>query len=407
MMAMLKRKYLSDTDLICFCFYLFFVISPLQNFAHGYFDVGRPAQGMFFYNEELLFASLIPFSFLTTVALVFRQKLPKIVAPSVGFAKISRIGANFAFLITLSAFIMFLIVSGGLGNLLASRNEKSQDVVIGLPTLMLAIQVVSTHFVVINWKQSRGLNVALLQMLVCLALLGVSQNPFNTARFFLISSWTPIALIVLGGKVRTTSAYVFSFIFIVIGMPILSVTSRSSSGSLDDLSLSGLMAGVFKLPFLDVFDTLIPLVRIIDNNGYYYGMKAISTIFFFIPRSIWTGKATLTGLDVGEFLHWLGSAGTVNLSMFIGGDFYSDGGIVGVILGAALVAVGYSRAFLERIHYVNGLNLRSFMLISFMPILIRGPVGATIGLFFCEMVIYSLLYRILCRKTEPAGLATA
>jgi hypothetical protein len=112
---------------------------------------------------------------------------------------------------------------------------------------------------------------------------------------------------------------------------------------------------------------------------------------FFVPRKIWPNKPILGGLVVGEDLYENYGAGTPNLSFFFGGDLYLDFSWAGPIIGFLLLG-GLWRFTYRRALSVDGLNVIHLVTIGSIPILMRGPLGAVIGYYFCLLVASILLY---------------
>ncbi|MFS8038140.1 glycosyl hydrolase family 28-related protein [Xanthobacter sp. AM11] len=396
-------RYLQPSDVIWLCFYLFFVIVPIQSFDSGYFDFGRPTTGIYFSYWEVASAFAIVGIFILVFGTLYSERVSPDAGGSKPHVEVSSIAFIVFILLAMVSFVGFIGASGGLGSVLAPRNEKTGEVVVGVTTVTLACQVVFTQIAFAAWLQTRRFGLVGLSLVILLFLImAVSQNPFNTARFFLISTWVPIVLIALRGRVVATTYYIVSFFAIIIIMPILSLTTRVGNVDLSETSIFDLVSNAIQLQFMDVFDTLCALVSILEDVDYNYGHKTLSLIFFFIPRAVWAAKATLTGLDVGEYLYFAKVAGTANLSMFVAGDFYADLGFIGVAIGAASVALFVRWFFIKRAYLIAGQSIKAYIFIAFLPILIRGPLGATVGLIFVELLVLSCVTWVLDR----AGRAT-
>ncbi len=89
--------------------------------------------------------------------------------------------------------------------------------------------------------------------------------------------------------------------------------------------------------------------------------------------------------------------------MFFAGEFYADLGFVGVAIGAFLVALLLSVFGSNRPVTINGLDIRSFISIAAVPIIIRGPIGAVLPLFFMDMVLLAILTPVLCNRIDPVS----
>ncbi|MDJ1133487.1 O-antigen polymerase [Streptomyces iconiensis] len=78
------------------------------------------------------------------------------------------------------------------------------------------------------------------------------------------------------------------------------------------------------------------------GEGHSYGRQLAGTVFFFVPRSVWTDKPHDPGTRVGE---WMGMP-YPNLSSPLWAEFWLDFGPLGMALGFA--GVGYAAARADR-----------------------------------------------------------
>lgn len=245
---------------------------------------------------------------------------------------------------------------------------------------------------------------SILSFLSCacvIALLMVSQNPYNTARFFLLMAYLPVLLIFLSGKIPISLFYVGAMVGLMVLMPILNFTSRYGMSLSEASEQINISQYVFKAPFIDVFDMLVYEVRYLHDGTLFWGRKSLGILLFFIPRSIWTAKETLIAQDMGTELIQMGTAETNNLSLFFGGEFYADLGFIGVAIGAFFVSLLLTIFGLRKSARINGHDLRSYIFIAAAPIIVRGPIGGVAGPLFLQMVFVTILARLLCHRTVP------
>ncbi|GAB6069239.1 hypothetical protein JCM30760_03360 [Thiomicrorhabdus hydrogeniphila] len=152
---------------------------------------------------------------------------------------------------------------------------------------------------------------------------------------------------------------------------------------------------MWKLPYIDTYDMLIYLIHRLADIGFRYGESLIGMIFFFVPRAIWEGKPTLIALDLGDELFYEGYAGTPNLSMFYAGELYMDFWYFGVLLAA--IATGW---ILKVLHAKSQFDkeynsILVLIILSSVPIIIRGPFAAVIGLVFFQILSFYLIRKFL------------
>lgn len=407
-LARLTGSYATVEDMLWLLMYVFFVIAPCQTLRFGYFENDGSASGLFFTNAEIATASGIIFVFLlfATVTAVLVRRL---VAPAEPDRYLLKDHA-FPVLIVISviAFAAFIVFQGGLGNVLADRYSKelADDAASGiLGTSAIALEMIAGLLICVYvrckpHRTSSRLAAIIASSAVAFALLLVAQNPFNTARFYFVIAWLPVVLVCISGKLGIKTFYLSVLIGLVAVMPMLNLTTRSGA-SLAEAVQTVDLSSVLTIPGLDVFDMLVFEVRYLEGADYFWGTKTLGLLLFFVPRSLWLGKETVLASDMGVVLADLGIAGTPNLSSFVAGDFYADLGIAGVAIGA--VAVSFLLTFFgsKRVVLVHGMDLRAYVLMASVPILVRGALGSVIALTFVEMLCLAVLTRLLCRRSRP------
>jgi hypothetical protein len=395
-----KSKWFTIDDMIWFIAYMFFVIAPLQGINHGHITDG-PVDLIEFTNEQFIKAMLeilIFFVVFLVVRLIYDDKASRKM-----IVDVNNVPSLLLLLLSVVAFIGVVVGAGGFGNLLATRYDKDASMMSVIQFPAEAAQLVITFVIVLQYKNSVGINRLFLFFitLVALIFLTICENPINTSRYFLLAAWFPVAYIWFNGKLPFRVIYVLLFLSMLFVMPILNLTSREGATFLDAIDNTDFSSGIFRIPFIDVFDMSVFQMLHSTDDKYYWGQKTLGLIFFFVPRDIWTAKATLSGLDLGTFLAEYRIAGTANLSFFVAGDFYADLGFVGVAIGAIVLNVYLCRGLLRNKILFNGIDLRGGILTAAMPILIRGPLGANVGLTFLEILILSLL-TVLVRRQKNA-----
>jgi hypothetical protein len=408
--ASIRQDYATPTDLVWMVLYFFFVIAPVQSLKAGYLDSDSPAAGIFFSEVELITAATIVLVFVvaaTATTLVVRRLVPQTV---VRLYTLNDRALPALMAIVVFAFAGFVYFNGGIENVLADRYSKANlDGSAGAASaslIALTVLLVACLFICVHatdkphrsiWHRWR----ANLSCAVALALLLICQNPFNTPRFYLMIAWLPIILVFLSGRLGVKTFYLGALVGVFVLMPALNLTTRYGTSLIDAATHLDLSQFLLKTPGLDVFDTLLFEVRYLQSADFYWGQKTLGLIFFFVPRAIWTSKATLLTGELGSRLYDLGSAGTGNLSLFVAGDFYADLGLLGVALGATAISALLTVFGLRRLILVHGLDLRLFVFMASTPILIRGALGAVLPLTFLELIILAVLTRVLCRERRP------
>jgi hypothetical protein len=398
----IKTKYLTFQDVFWFVSFLFFVIGPVQTFDSGHFAPDGPVGGMFFATDDVVDAGLVHFIALSIFAIIFyfytrRPRPPAEFTVPGGMVPLLAIGS-------IVGFGLFIVASGGVGNMLAARHMKvAGEGDANLETAVLAIEVIPTLMLCLAARSglSKGFPLfTLMTTFFCLCLLLLAQNPLNAPRNFLLQNWLPVILITLRGRFKALHFYILALVGLVVVMPILSMTTRFGANSLATAASMLTADKIFTIPYVDVYDMMTFEMRWFHSHEFFDGWKTISLILFFVPRAIWTGKATLVALDIGNYLASAKVAGTANLSLFVAGDFYADYGFAGVVGGTLVLAILMGRIFYQKAYLLNGQNLKEYMLLSATPILIRGPLGANVPLFFCNMILLTIMIQVITRRVR-------
>jgi hypothetical protein len=88
----------------------------------------------------------------------------------------------------------------------------------------------------------------------------------------------------------------------------------------------------------DAFANVMASVNYVETNGFSFGYQLLGTLFFFIPRSVWSTKPLSTGELVGD--HLIENFGFTynNLSNSLISEGYINFGFFGVVVFAILLA---------------------------------------------------------------------
>lgn len=396
--ATIRERYFTLRDMFWFLTYLFFVIAPLQRIENGTL-MGGPVDGYVVTNPDLMVASAIPFIFAAVISVASRL-LPPSQKPEIDYVVPGRRMPILT--LTMVALFIIYVAMSGVGNLFLSRYEKGEAELAGA-SFFYAAQIVTaaisaTIIRAMIVRNIRGKAPYLIQFAIILACLALTANPVNSARYFVLAAWLPLFLILFGGKVGATKIYAALGVALIFVMPIMSITTRFGLEGLADIE--GFSQNAFRIPFLDVFDLLCYEINFIGQNGFYWGQKTLGILLFFVPRVFWEGKPSLLALDMGDLLVSLKMAGTDNLSMFVGGEFYADAGLFGVFfltvaLSGLLIGVASRRLFT-----VNGMALPVLVFMAALPILLRGPLAANLLLTVSQYVFMFAIVPLIARPSQ-------
>lgn len=400
--ARIRSVYLTPFDVFWFMVFLFFVIRPCQAIHGGHIGSSGLLSRLHFSESQIIYAALIIGIFLAafTVGTHFFKKRSSTNQIFPTHAINYESSFRTLLLVTFICFVGYVVTYGGLQNVLAPRWSKVQVDVQYLPLLLLGIFSVSVAFSVAKLvAMPRKTLGSIVIVFVSLLLLLILQNPFNTPRFFLVATWFPVVLAVLHGRVRSTIFYVSTIGAVLFIFPLLSISTRLGFEGYLNLPSATSSTWTMELPYIDAFDTMVAAVRYMEHHSLAYGAKAVAIVLFFVPRAIWPDKPIVGGLDIGGGLYEGGFAGTPNLSFFVAGDFWMDMGLPGVVLGALILGYVFRLYTAKKDHLYFGQDVAAYIWISSIPILVRGPLGAVISLFACQIGAL-WLFTFIARKTS-------
>jgi hypothetical protein len=131
-----------------------------------------------------------------------------------------------------------------------------------------------------------------------------------------------------------------------------------------------------------------------SGPGHFYGRQLAGSVFFAVPRSVWSSKPRDTGVMVGQ---WMGTVNT-NLSSPIWAELWIDFGPVG--MSGGLLGLGYAAARVDR-RYAKRATRRSPpgslisvvvpLVAGYSFILLRGPLLQASGRVAIAMICLALV----------------
>ena len=391
----IKDKYFNSIDMFWLLYQLSFVLVPAVkfeefggDFLYGMGVVINYPYGQIVYSQDKLF---ILFISLFLVALINLFIFPVNFKNKVERDYKIKLGLGWILILVYLSFLVDVYFKGGILNVLASRYDRDKEAI-----NILSIFSTSLFFVLV-WMAALKIKILsivekVIFSIILLIPLIIVVNPFNSARFFIIQAWLPMIFIFFP-RLRDFNFYAFSLAFgMIVLMPILSLTTRHGvEAELDELDIT-------PTAFLEFFDqpmVFLHLLELMELKGYQLGLSIISVIGFFIPRALWPDKPLVVGLDVGNDLYDRGYVGTSNLSGPIFLDFYYDFGILGVIFGSIILAYFFLK-FIKIGNRIYNIPIFEYIVLSAIPILFRGSVGAVIGIVFFSLIFYYLFLRFFC-----------
>ncbi len=289
--------------------------------------------------------------------LVGRQRYDDAVAMIRKSEESSRIVAITLFCLTAIVLGLLCIKRFGFSVLLSTRGEFKSNILdtiglsqiqigllLSLPRCLVLVGLLLAIYAVSRWRHERPAINALIGIPLVAALtpifLVVNYLPalarnwqFGILLSFLIvflKSWRPWIRVGLVVGMLLAMFSLFQWLNVLRHYD-------SSSSSLEE-NIQDPITYLKQMDF-DGFQTTMNTVKHTDMYGYTYGNQLLSSILFFVPRSIWKGKGEGTGIMVGRDLGY----SMTNLSTPLPAEFYIDFSYAGAWLGGLFVGYLYRR----------------------------------------------------------------
>ena len=313
-----------------------------------------------------------------------------------------------AFLVATEFFMLAGMIgaTGGVSFILDGRNYTLRLVgdnpalAVVLQSFLQIVPLIGLIVGILHWQRQRTRS-AVIWLALLAALCLPFNNPLNTARFQFGAYSLMVALFVLRGRIPLVLCYVGLISYLVVLMPLLNALRHGTSGF---SNLDGNSFGLnFKQLDYDAFSMFTCAVYRTGDDGFAGGNYLLSVLLFFVPRGIWPDKPLASSIDLGQFLMQHHSGWFDNLSCPPFGDFYMDFGSFGVIVCGLIY--GVVLAWSDRIF--DSWKGRSLFqcgvaaaVMGFLPILVRGSLGAVVGGFVVTVILFLVISRAMPRAKK-------
>jgi hypothetical protein len=306
-----------------------------------------------------------------------------------------------------------IVATGGLRAMFSSRSERGtayasqgltlervgglQYALIGI--LPAALALVSAYLFLISAlaiMRARGfLAVPVSQasaLIVALALVALHDNPFIRSRFVAAGAAGALLLLVLRPRSRRAGR-------ILAGVTVLVTLVVYPLANLFRGNNFRLKTGVevYASADFDGFQQVINAVSLARDTGYTFGYYTSSALLYFVPRSIWPGKAVPASIDVAEHR---GYAFT-NLSLPFPAELFLEFTAVGMVV---LLFVLASRLGRMDTRWLHNPESRDALLVPYMALamlgVFRGPMGSNGPVYFTIIGLLWLGIRRVPQKSE-------
>lgn len=225
----------------------------------------------------------------------------------------------------------------------------------------------------------------------------IFANPFTQTRFITLTAVGSVLLALLAPR-STRAGLVYLTIGLIATLLVYPLADAFRHGW---STIRSLATETFVSADFDGFQQVINTVRFVGTYGHSDGGYTLSSLLFFVPRSMWEGKATPASLDIAQ------SAGYsfVNLSLPLHAELFLDFGVVGMVL--CMFALGFGIARMDHA-WLTATDSRLAMLVPFAAVaivgLLRGPLGSMVPAFMPVVILVAAFSTVESKRQEkPAG----
>lgn len=212
----------------------------------------------------------------------------------------------------------------------------------------------------------------------------ITNFPTAEARFYIAALYIPILIIY--SKRINKSYLLFNKIFMIgllVIFPFLDQARRITS--LDELTFS-LDFSMFSQGH---FDSYQMFMHVVVENIITYGKQLISSLLFFVPKSIWPGKSVGSGALVADYYNFF----FPNISMNFWGEGFINFGYFGVLLFVIIIAyfnARYDKMFWTELSVSSPLKVFYLQSLGLQFFYLRGDMLS--GTAFVTGIFISLLF---------------
>ena len=227
----------------------------------------------------------------------------------------------------------------------------------------------------------------------------ILNSPLAIARYVLFSYLISLMLIFTSVLVKRKVAFLILSIFLQLTVfPLVSVLSR---GDIQEFLSTPVVGYYASSPDFDGFQSTINVVSYAQATGFKLGVNLLSALLFFVPRQYWEGKGRGTGGDAAE---WYGYDFT-NISAPLPSEFYVDFGVLGVLVGGALLGYILAKvdgAIREARRSNDQLRLLHYsVVVGYLFIILRGSLLGVVAPFGFTYAMVWMTH--LLAKLDRAG----
>ncbi|MFE5790835.1 oligosaccharide repeat unit polymerase [Rhodococcus erythropolis] len=276
----------------------------------------------------------------------------------------------------------------GVGTLLSSRSavveqasaSLGQSTVASIIGAVAMMSLLVAFIAVVKYRdQNPGADrLFLLCAIVLGAVLLLTFNPISSARYLFGTAALAVAALfgLFATRVRFRVVALLAVAALVLVFPLADAFRYSTSAQFKTSSpLESLTS-----PDYDAFAQVNNTVNFVNTHGVTDGKQALGVVLFWIPRTIWPGKATDTGILLAESRNYT----VKNLSAPLWSELFVNGGWIALIAG--MVALGLIAGIQDRriemsLRQSRAPTILACILPFYLIILLRGSLLQAMSYF--------------------------
>ncbi len=252
--------------------------------------------------------------------------------------------------------------------------------------------------------------ISFLILILLVILLLVFKNPFTEKRNALGPIYITLIYLFYPKLINSNAkTFLLLFISMILFFPLMSALTHVNASFNDvfanpqivikSFTDAGGFLNTFNKLHYDAFANIMATVEYVSINGFSLGYQLLSTLLFFIPRSIWQSKPLSTGEHIGNYLIENHHFSFNNLSNPIVSEGYINFGLIGVFFMAILLSY-FMIKFMKWLNSDSSLKeIIAFYFAIHLIFLLRGDftngvvyfIGTFIGVYLIPISIIKLL----------------
>lgn len=308
--------------------------------------------------------------------------------------KITKKMLNVFLVISIVALILGIALIGFSNLFERSKNnvDLGADNISGvIVSFIRTIPVYATLYAIYYYQKNKT---GILYIIILFMVTILLNYPVSITRYWIGAVYIGLMIILLRRKLKNKTFDIGMIAVFAIIFPIFQLFKWYNLSDLinGNVKIDNLI-NVYNNADFDAYSMFARAFLYVEKISITYGKQLFSSIFFFIPRSIWNTKAIPTGQLIAEAQNqWF-----TNLSCPLIAEGYMNFGYVGIIIYAVLIGIGIK--YLDNLYWNKEKDIRiaiDFVYpfgIGLLIFLLRGafhPVVVYTFSFFLFVIVWRL-----------------